>query len=158
MNDCLQHSSRLIVSLVLLTTLSESVSSAISPIKTIEVFTADTHPITACYREAASAAQQPDCRIYRIDGIERLQTEWSLGLPNNPKQAQQVALSRFQSLNPTHNRALENAARGLLQAMQYGIDRYPAMVFDGNAVVYGVTDVRTAIWLYDKWRAGEGLP
>ena len=29
--------------------------------------------------------------------------------------------------------------------MQYGIDRYPAVVFDGEAVVYGVTDLTVAL-------------
>ncbi len=40
--------------------------------------------------------------------------------------------------------------------MQYGVDRYPAIVFDGKAVVYGVTDVKAATRLYEQWReAGE---
>ena len=157
-NDCLQHPSRFIVSLALLTTLSESIGSAASPIKRVEVFTTGAHPITACYRETAQPAQPPDCLIYRIDGIERFQTEWSQGLPKNPEQAKQVVLSRLQSLNPKGAQPLENAARGLVQAMRYGIDRYPAMVFDGETVVYGVTDVRTAIRIYAEWRVGKALP
>jgi len=32
------------------------------------------------------------------------------------------------------------------------VDRYPAIVFDGQAVVYGVTDVETALAHYQKWR------
>ena len=47
---------------------------------------------------------------------------------------------------------LENAAKGLVQAMQYGIDRYPAIVFDGVAVVYGVTDVIAATQIYQRWK------
>ena len=44
-----------------------------------------------------------------------------------------------------------NAAKGLMRALQYGINRYPAIVFDGQAVVYGVTDIETAARLYDHW-------
>jgi hypothetical protein len=44
---------------------------------------------------------------------------------------------------------------GLVQAMQYGIDRYPAIVFDGKAVVYGITDVRAATQRYQQWQAGR---
>jgi integrating conjugative element protein (TIGR03757 family) len=36
--------------------------------------------------------------------------------------------------------------------MQYGIDRYPAIVFDGHAVVYGVTDVQAATRIYEQWQ------
>ena len=37
--------------------------------------------------------------------------------------------------------------------MQYGIDRYPAIVFDGQAVVYGLTDIYAAYQLYQRWQA-----
>ena len=47
---------------------------------------------------------------------------------------------------------MQMAAHGLAKAMQYGVDRYPAIVFDGQAVVYGVTDVQTAIAHYRAWR------
>ena len=50
---------------------------------------------------------------------------------------------------------LENAANGLLKAKQYGIDRYPAIVFDGRAVVYGITDIQAATQRYRQWQAGE---
>ncbi len=36
--------------------------------------------------------------------------------------------------------------------MRYGIDRTPAMVFDGQAVIYGVSDVDEAIERYTRWR------
>ncbi len=141
-----------VVPLLLLSTLSESVDSAELPIKTIEVFATGTLPTTACYLKSAQAAK-PDCQLYSIDGIERLQTEWSQGLPNHPAQAKQVALSYLQSLNPKRYRSLENAAKGLLKALEYGLDRYPAMVFDNRAVVYGVRDVEQASGYYRQWRS-----
>jgi len=37
--------------------------------------------------------------------------------------------------------------------MQYGIDRYPAIVFGGEVVVYGLTDPNAALVYYQKWQA-----
>ncbi len=48
--------------------------------------------------------------------------------------------------------AAQRAALGLLKAAEYGIDRYPAIVFDGYAVVYGVTDIGEALRQYRVWQ------
>lgn len=93
--------------------------------------------------------------VYYIDRIDRLQKELSKDLPANPEAAKQAALHRFQRMDNKLSHELENAANGLVQAMQYGIDRYPAIVFDGNAVVYGITDVRAATQRYRQWQAVE---
>ena len=93
--------------------------------------------------------------VYYIDRIDRIQQELSKDLPANPEAAKQTVLRRFQR-KLSHE--LENASNGLVQAMQYGIDRYPAIVFDGNAVVYGITDVRAAIQRYRQWQTGEARP
>ena len=53
----------------------------------------------------------------------------------------------FRSMAPA-----KNAAIGLAKAVQYGIDRYPAIVFDGRVVVYGVTDLVEALDRYKAWR------
>ena len=37
------------------------------------------------------------------------------------------------------------------ERLQYGIDRYPAVVFDGRVVVYGVTDLVEALDRYEAW-------
>ena len=39
--------------------------------------------------------------------------------------------------------------------MQYGIDRIPAIVFDSQAVVYGVTDLSAALAHYQAWQSGR---
>ena len=93
--------------------------------------------------------------VYYIDRIDRLQKELSKDLPADPVTAKQTALHRFQRMDNKLSHELENAANGLVQATQYGIDRYPAIVFDGKAVVYGITDIRAATQLYRQWQAGE---
>ena len=91
--------------------------------------------------------------VYLIDRINRLQLELSNNLPADPESAKSLALQRFQRMDTQLSRELENAAKGLVQATQYGIDRYPAIVFDGQAVVHGLTDIRAAIQLYQRWQA-----
>ena len=96
--------------------------------------------------------------VYYIDRIDRLQQELSKDLPADPETAKQTALHRFQHMDNKLSHELENAANGLAEAMQYGIDRYPAIVFDGKAVVYGITDIRTATQRYRQWQDGEARP
>ena len=91
--------------------------------------------------------------VYLIDRIYKLQEELSIDLPADPESAKTLALQRFQRMDTQLSGELENAAKGLVQAMQYGIDRYPAIVFDGQAVVYGLTDIPAATQLYQRWQA-----
>ena len=77
---------------------------------------------------------------YDIDRISLLQQALSHGLPADPAQAKQLVLQRFQVMDAALSHRLENAGKGLAQAMAYGIDRTPAVVFDGRAVIYGVTE------------------
>ena len=111
----------------------------------IEVFTDSRTPVRN---------NHPSTTVYKVDRIDRFQQVLSEGLPSDPETAKQAALHRFQSMDTQISSELENAAKGLVQAMQYGVDRYPAIVFDGKAVVYGVTDVQAATRLYEQWLEG----
>ncbi len=53
--------------------------------------------------------------------------------------------------------AIQNAAVGLAKAIQYGVDRYPAIVFGGEVVVYGLTDLSPALDHYQAWQAENRL-
>ena len=116
------------------------------PLTAIEVFTDALNPVTS----SANAIT-----VYHIDRIDRLQQALSKDLPSDPDAAKQMALLRFQRMDRQLSGELENAANGLLKAMQYGIDRYPAIVFDGRAVVYGITDIQAATQRHRQWQAGE---
>lgn len=110
--------------------------------RSIEVFTDSRTPVRSNYASAT---------VYKVDRIDRLQQVLSEGLPSDPETAKQAVLHRFQSIDTQISSELENAAKGLVQAMQYGIDRYPAIVFDGKVVVYGVTDIQAATRIYEQW-------
>lgn len=142
---------QVIISLLLTGTLCASVQAseiaieqAIEKAPTIEVFTDSSRQIVSGTDPAT---------VYLIDRINRLQLELSNNLPADPESAKALALHRFQRMDTQLSRELENAAKGLVQATQYGIDRYPAIVFDGQAVVYGLTDIPAATQLYQRWQA-----
>ncbi len=98
------------------------------------------------------AHQNIEVQIYELDGIQRFEAQISSNLPTDPKQSKQIALQRVQKLDESATSAIQNAAVGLAKAMQYGIDRYPVIVFDGAVVVYGLTDLSAAADHYQTWQ------
>lgn len=131
-----------IFSMVLTGTLSApAIAGEAAP--AIEVFTNSTIQVVSV---------SDNTTVYVMDRINQLQQVLSEDLPSDPENAKQLVLARFQRMDAQLSSELENAARGLVQAMQYGINRYPAIVFDGDAVVYGVTDVTAATQIYQRWQ------
>lgn len=110
----------------------------------IEVFTASKFQVVSATENTT---------VYVIDRINQLQQALSRDLPGDAETAKQLAMQRFQRMDTHISGELENTAIGLAQALQYGIDRYPAIVFDGQAVVYGITDTRAATQVYQQWQA-----
>ena len=95
----------------------------------------------------------PDIELqqYLLDGIQRVEVYLSHDLSTELRQATQVALRRIQLLDAKAMEALQQTAIGLAKAMQYGLDRYPAIVFDNKAVVFGMTDLESALETYRRW-------
>ncbi|MBR9910333.1 MAG: TIGR03757 family integrating conjugative element protein [Gammaproteobacteria bacterium] len=122
-------------------------------------FAGDEPPTIEVFADSTFQQEAPgveNVTVYVIDRIERLQQQLSQGLPRDPESAKQEVIQRFQGLDTHLSRQLENAAIGLLKAQRYGIDRYPAMVFEGRAVVYGVVDLGEATGRYRQWQLGTG--
>jgi integrating conjugative element protein (TIGR03757 family) len=121
----------------------------VTPIR-IEVFTAGDRPI----RPPASdeIASLPPIELYEIDGITRLEAELSDGLAANPETARRLVQERFGQIDSPRLDHARQSAAGLINAAEYGVDRYPAIVFDGNAVVYGVTEFSAALRHYRTWK------
>ena len=94
--------------------------------------------------------------LVEIDGIERFEVELSLGLPADTDAARRQAIERITQVDEERVRRVQRSAMGLSKAMQHGIDRYPAVVFNEEAVVYGVTDLAEARQRYQLWREASG--
>lgn len=119
---------------------------------TTEAFTASDIPIAKDFTAGHSSGT---VNVYEIDGIQRIETQLSKGLTADPEQAKRAVLQRFQQLHEEERAQMQRAAMGLAKAMQYGIDRYPAIVFDGELVIYGIADIGEAQHRYQKWREGR---
>ena len=117
----------------------------------IEAFTSVKYPFVFA-RGIGNDSHGLDITIYEIDGIESIERDLSIDMPADPEKSKRIALDRIQHMDGQTRTKMHMAAQGLAKAMQYGVDRYPAIVFDGQAVVYGVTDVETALAHYQKWR------
>ncbi len=133
------------VVLVLLSGLTAHAGEPQAPL--IEVFVAGSGP---------RPGDIPGVTVYVIDAIGQAQAGLSADLPGDPEAAREIVLARLGRMEAGLARRLENAAQGLARAVHYGIDRYPAVVFDGQAVVYGIPDVDAARQRWRRWRKTRG--
>jgi len=109
----------------------------------VEVFTDRAHPII----HAEAFAQ---VRVVRIDGLVLAQEYLSKGLPMDENAAAKRVNARL-AARPNLKDQMMAAGEGLALAhLQYQLDRYPAIVFDDKAVIYGVTDLAVAKRLYEQ--------
>ena len=122
----------------------------------IEVFASTDLPITVgAAINADVASSKNDLQIYELDGIQRIEAKLSKDLSADPEQSKRIVLQRLQKLGAADRAQMQRAAMGLSKVVQYGVDRYPAIVFDGQMVVYGVTDLEAALQYYRAWRTGS---
>lgn len=119
----------------------------------IEVIHSDADRLSG---QAKLLQQGYDVKLYNLDAPKQLFVSLSQHLPANQTAAKRTLEQRLQQ----HGRQalqqqLITAYQGLSLAMQYQVDRYPAVLFDqGRAVIYGVTDLEQALSLYRQWHSG----
>lgn len=141
--------SHALVGLTLFGPLAFSVPAWAGDALVIEAFATGEQAIVGAEHERLRTAT---ITIYAVDGLERFESGLSEGLPADPVAAKAEALRRIQHLDNARMVSAKNAAYGLAKAVQYGVDRYPAIVFDGRAVVYGVPDLVEALGRYEAWQ------
>lgn len=100
-----------------------------------------------------SIAASPGATVYVVDAMRQHMARLSSGLPRNPADAQQAARARLQALTPQDKETLRSASTALVRAAEYRIAKAPAIVFDGRAVLYGITDIEQARAIYRGWLA-----
>ena len=106
----------------------------------IEVFTSHAFPFSGLADVGAD-----DVAIYRLDGLAALETALSVDLPADPEAARAEALRRLGDIDAAQVAHAREAVEGLVRAAEYGIVRYPAVVIDGQYLIYGVTHVPEAL-------------
>ncbi|EAS1759878.1 TIGR03757 family integrating conjugative element protein [Salmonella enterica] len=98
-------------------------------------------------------ATDPQTQIYLLDETQRLEQSLFPALSGDTQQAEQQARQRMQQPDWKEMESrLTGAYQSLLSAWSLGVDKVPAVVFDGRYVVYGTTDVRLAQQKWAQWQ------
>ncbi|MEJ2445024.1 MAG: TIGR03757 family integrating conjugative element protein [Exilibacterium sp.] len=91
--------------------------------------------------------------LHNLYAIQSLEHNLSKGLPNNETQAKAAFQQHLHKFGEAHFKSeLVNAYQGFILASKFQIHRYPAIIFNNNAVIYGVTDLSFALKLYQDWQ------
>lgn len=94
--------------------------------------------------------------IHDMDAVDRFESGVNQLLPGDESKARQV-LEEY--INRTGRDAFEQEAirayQGIMAVVRYELEKYPAIVFDGESVIYGVMDLDEALNRYDAWKAKQ---
>lgn len=106
------------------------------------------------FANSATLVRQPQqpppfvVKVYRLDGMAQLETQLSAGLPQTEAAAMAYMKQHEQEIRRRYKDQINNAAAGMSLAIQYRLDRLPAVVINKNKVIYGIADVDYAAQLY----------
>jgi len=89
--------------------------------------------------------------LYDLSAPKHIEQELSAGLSTNPEAAAKVASRFIQANQETLAQRLMMAYQSHTKAMDYGLTHYPALVFNGQAIIYGVIDVLDGLNHYQTW-------
>ena len=125
----------------------------------VEVFTTTSRMVVG---QPADIKKRKDgdhveIEVYELDEIQLVEEQLSRDLPTNPDQAKRLVIHRISDMDEQYRAHLQRSAFSLTRAIQYGINRYPAVVFDETTVVYGVVDLVEALRIYQRWLDVGGL-
>ena len=118
----------------------------------LEVLTTAAFPVSGADDRRLQGAT---VTVYAVDGLEQFESTLSQNLPADADAAKTEALRRISELDDARLAPVKDVALGLVKAVQYGVDRYPAIVVNGTAVIYGVTDLVDALARYEAWREDQ---
>jgi integrating conjugative element protein (TIGR03757 family) len=97
-----------------------------------------------------------ELRIYDIDAVDRFESEINQLLPGDEAKTRQVFDQYISRIGrKTFEKDAIHAYQGIMTAVRYELEKYPAIIFDGSSVIYGVTDLDEALLLYQNWKAAK---
>ena len=110
--------------------------------KSVEIFTVAGMPI----RNAS-----PDMVITELDASARLDAEFSYGLSENPQTALEQLKKKLEVQGESLYRRYQTHYTGLARARVLGVLKVPAVVVNGQYVVYGEADVSVSLRKIKKY-------
>ncbi|MBX2834840.1 MAG: TIGR03757 family integrating conjugative element protein [Micavibrio sp.] len=91
--------------------------------------------------------------IYNLDAVQSFENIFSKNLPANEEAARKLFEKRMQKYGPKQfEKAIVQAYKGLFSALVYHVDRYPVIIFNKTEAIYGITDLKAALAMYQAWR------
>ena len=151
----MQRPRRNILILFLALPASAALAESLNEPLRIDVFTTSTIEITGIellQQQLVDTAIE----VRSIDGIARIEAALGHGLSANAEVAERTALSRLTTFGSGERELLAQSSQALVLAWQYDVRRYPAVVFDGRWVLYGVTNLEEAFAIFQERRAEGG--
>lgn len=143
-----------LLSMMLASSQALAEANSLMPVS-IEVVTTRQRPVTGLDPVAKQLRTQA-IKVYYLDDIKRFEDRLSANLPNTPAKAQTIVEARIAEIGRQQLEAdLRSAYQAVGLSLHYGLDRYPAIIFDQQCAVLGVTDIARAIQRYRQWLAAQ---
>ncbi len=122
-------------------------------VQSILAITNDDYP----YRNLAIAkASATAFKLLNLDAVDILEQHLSQHVPADKRPAETTIKQHIAEIGQAQlNQQLRDAYEPIIMAMRYGVDRYPVVIFDGRAVVYGITDLQVALNHYIQWLTAQ---
>ena len=121
--------------------------------RSIVAITSNQRPIHPVDSHSASPSENNlEITILSLDAAQSIQDQLSEGLPNDETLARALVQQKIAEIGRSKlEDKLRTAYLPLGTMMAYGLDRYPVIIFDKQAVIYGMTDLSLAINRYCQW-------
>lgn len=121
----------------------------------IDIFYDDSVSLTGLEAVKEMLAGRATTHLYNMNAPDAIEHELGHGLPPDPAKSKGILTERMQAIGIEQLKQRFVAAyQGVIKAQEYGIDRYPAIVFDdGASALYGVADLQEALNRYRDWSA-----
>ncbi len=122
-------------------------SSFVQASRKIEIFTLSNINIAN-----VDIAKKDGWRVtsYLVDGALVFERQLSAGLPADREKAMEIAKARVESMKQSLGDRAIDSYQGQLKAVEMGVNRLPAIVFNKTDVIYGVTDLWEALRIYGQ--------
>ncbi|MGS2722125.1 TIGR03757 family integrating conjugative element protein [Porticoccus sp. GXU_MW_L64] len=122
----------------------------------LKVITSDNYPVTG---NTALSGSKADIAIYNLDNVDRLTESLGQNLPNTAAKSHAQLQKRIELMGQSTLEAqFRDAHQGLVTLITNRINRFPAIIVNDRAVIYGVTHIPEAIAIYRQWKHQQGAP
>ena len=122
--------------------------------ESVLVVTADKYPVST---PDTFKSYIPKVTLLNLDSVSQVESRLSKGLPADEKLATAEFHRRVEAIGKARIESeLRDAYQAVSTAMAYSLDRYPAIIFDEQLVIYGLTDLSQALEKYRQWHLDSG--